>query len=101
MYRLKPLGQKITVKLPADVKRLVIDNPGEGVWESWQITGADGARSVVRAGELISLTEKHAGVLTIETIITQTASAKYAGFRWQMSAFVRRLLTESRDRLCK
>ena len=101
VYRLKPLGQKITVKLPADVKRLVIDNPGEGVWESWQITGADGARSVVRAGELISLTEKHAGVLTIETIITQTASAKYAGFRWQMSAFVRRLLTESRDRLCK
>lgn len=99
VYRLKPLGQKITVKLPGDAEQLVIENSGDGVWESWQISAAAGAKTIVRAGELVTLTEKQAGVLTIETSLAQPTLLKHTGNRGQKSAFVRRLLTESRDRL--
>jgi len=97
--RLQPLGRKVTFRIPDGTTRLIIETPGNSFEESWQIVGPNGATLTGRAGEEFSLAEEFSGTISIEVATAPERATEHTTRRPKASAFVRRLLTEGRDRI--
>src|SRR5207244_1500537 len=96
--RLKPLGRKVILQMPKTATRLIIDNPRNLSCESWQILSADGAPLTTRAGGCVALQEAYHGVISIQDATVPAAAVENTAARPMVTALLRRLLTEGRDR---
>jgi hypothetical protein len=96
--RVKPLGGKITVRVPDQAVQLVIEDTEGGFDAGWQITGLNNAVQTVRAGECISLTDTLRGEISMAAIHAPAAPQLNGVNRMGEAALFRRLLTEGRDR---
>lgn len=97
--RLEPLGRKITFPIPNQTARLIIENRGNGYGVDWQIAGGNGAKLTARTGEEISLSEQFGRTVSVELGGMTEKAVEDAARRPVTAAFIRRLLTEGRDRL--
>ena len=97
--RLRPLGRKLTVHLPESVTGLLIEPPVQPKWDTWRITTADGATTKARSEERISLPGQGKRPVTIQTVPPAVGQSEDPGKPLAATAFLRRLLTEGRDRL--
>jgi hypothetical protein len=98
LLRLKPLGRKLNVQLPKGATQFVVENPFHHVWESWQISGADGVVLKASVGEPVTLSEGFGRTISMETAAAPLVPSENHANRPAMLAFLRRLLTEGRDR---
>lgn len=97
LCRLQPLGRSINFPIPSHATRLVIENPGNRLASTWQLTGLrDGALSV-QAGE--EITWPQTGSRHISLASPAQAVPEDPARRPVVAAFLRRLATEGRDRL--
>ena len=94
--RVKPLGRKIVFRIPEPATRLVIE---DGFRTDWQISGMNGNVTMVRAGEIIALSERSRGEISIVAAPAATVPSTNGTHRTPAPVFLRRLLTEGRDRL--
>jgi hypothetical protein len=97
--RLKVLGHKLRISIPAQTtQKLIESHEGRG-WENWRVSGVNGAELTLRTGERISLPDCSRSLLTLEVRREPALPLSEADGRPVLAAFVRRLLTEGRDRL--
>ncbi len=94
--RVKPLGRKIVFPLPEEATQLVIE---PGFATDWQISGINGETLAVRAGQCISLPENQGRQISMTATPAPVAPPHNGLHRTAMTAWVRRILTEGRDRL--
>jgi hypothetical protein len=94
--RVKPLARKIVFRLPEGATQLVIEN---SFLTDWQISGINGEALAVRAGQRISLPEIQNREISMVAAPAQVLPAQNGVHRTPMTAWVRRVLTEGRDRL--
>jgi hypothetical protein len=94
--RVKPLGRRIVFRIPEPATRLVIE---DGFRTDWQISGMNGNVTMVRAGENIALSERSRGEISIVAAPAATVPSTNGTHRTTAPVFLRRLLTEGRDRL--
>lgn len=97
-FRLRPLGQRLHVRLPEAIGSVVIENesfcPVNGQW-----TAAFNGTSVnARSGDIISLPEPSRNPLVIEAPGHSAGFVEAVPCRPSPRALFRRLLTEGRDR---
>jgi hypothetical protein len=97
--RLRPLARKVTFPIPSEATSWVLEvPPGSGV-EAWQVSGEVPCPPVVRAGEQVQVAGSFKSSLFVQAdersnVPVETGSHPHVGI-----AFLRRLLTEGRDRV--
>jgi hypothetical protein len=96
--RLRPLGRKLTVRLPRGAETLVLQNPPHFSWGSWQVSKEDGAPVIVCPSEILSLEGTTNGSISVEALTPRDFSAGNPSKLPSATALFRRLLTEGRDR---
>ena len=100
MCRIKPLGRRLDFQMPEGAGGFVIDDPGGGFSPLWQVSGLVAGGLTVRAWHEISVPERFKGELSLSTAIPARDLQPETRTKWPpATAFVRRLLTEARDRL--
>jgi hypothetical protein len=94
--RLRPWSSKITLASWPEATELLVDDETSIGAGKWRITGLKGgAAHEFRSGERFSLPNTDRKSLVIERVVTTENEGKT---RVPVTAFVRRLLTEGRDR---
>ena len=96
---IRPLGRRVTCRVPRHARRLMIERPSTAFPESWQVSGLDGPTVTSPAGECVSLPETFGGELSLSAVPETGAPSRNGRYRPSTVAFLRRLLTEGRDRL--
>jgi len=97
-FRVKPLGRKAAVQLPAGATRLVVESPANCAWDGWRTSDAALPASRVSAsGESPILVIPERAVL-IEAATRFPIPIETGSIRTPVAALVRRCLTEVRDR---
>jgi hypothetical protein len=96
LCRLKPLGRRVIYSVPAEVGRLQVDTTGSSS-EAWQIVGVNGLILKPSIGEVVGL-ETGTNV-SLEVVSKQSTRIKTHPIPGSSLSFIRRLLTEGRDRL--
>ena len=97
---LKPLGRRVIFRIPEQVTRLVVESPCKDSFESWRVTDTRGAASEARSGEPLALAAEGNRVAAIEAV-TRVKAPGTASRPAPASAILRRLITETRDRLLR
>ena len=98
-FRLKPLSQKLSVPLPQEARRLLIQSPSRAHKHRWRLTDPEDSIFEVSDGESISLTGGPSRTLLIETVTEPSAKSVNGSIRSTPWPHIRRFLTEGRDRL--
>jgi hypothetical protein len=99
LCRLRPMSSKVTFPLPDNTRSLIIENVGLSDWESWQISSANGSMLKVRAGEPVAVAAAQTGIVAMEAASAKPISDSQVSYLPSATAVLRRLFTESRDRL--
>jgi hypothetical protein len=98
--RIKPLGRRIDFRVPEGADGIIIDDPGSDLSPVWQVSGLVAGGAAVRAGQKISVPEKFEAELSLSAAVpVRELPLEKTAKRPPAAAFVRRLLTEARDRL--
>lgn len=98
--RVKPLGRRIDFKLPDGAAGFVIDDPSSNFSPFWQVSGFPAGGLTIRAGQEVLIPERFKGNLTLTAAVPfRNLPPETRTKRLSAAAFVRRLLTEARDRL--
>jgi hypothetical protein len=97
---IKPLGRRIDFQVPEGADSIVMDDPSSDCSRVWQVSGLAAGGLTVRAGEKISVPEQFKTELSLSASVPawELPLGKRVK-RPPAAAFVRRLLTEARDRL--
>jgi hypothetical protein len=98
-YQLKPLGRKIRCVPPEGASSLLIESSFGGLPDRWILQGAESLAVEVSADESFPLTGPMKGGLTLEIVSPRQKPGPKSSPQTAAAAFVRRLLTEGRDRL--
>jgi hypothetical protein len=97
---LKPLGRNITFELPNEVTEFIIESPRVIDDCAWQISSTHGWVKTIMPGECLFLSEDIGPKIFIEhDEMPQSASITTNLKPASVALFLRRLLTEARDRL--
>jgi hypothetical protein len=97
VMELRPLTRKIEIRVPEKTTELLIEHPASQNWTAWNISGPGGIRLEARAGERIPLPAMAGKTIMVDTQSSLTATIPPVS-RVSVTAFLRRLLTEGRDR---
>ena len=96
--RLRPWSSKIALAKSPEATEVIVDDSFITGTSSWRITDLNGtASSEIRSGDRFSLQNLIGKSLALERVVTATKQGAEAN-RVPVAAFVRRLLTEGRDR---
>jgi hypothetical protein len=98
--RVKPLAKKVNIQISKTITQLVIENPELQSWDEWRILGMSGTELNVKVGDLIAVSDRLNHVISLEAICESSVSSKNNSTCPAVWAFLRRLLTEGRDRIC-
>jgi hypothetical protein len=96
--RVKLLGRKANVQLQADARRLILESPFGCALDRWQISSAASPPLEAPAGEPVSLSVVSDQAVLLETTTPLPVPPKNDSNRIPFRAFIRRCLTEGRDR---
>jgi hypothetical protein len=96
--RLRPMSPKVTFQPAKGLTGLIIESAGNGAWEKWRVSGANGKKIEVESGTELPLSEEFQGKITVETVRASSRGEQSHKRRSAPSAVIRRLLTEGRDR---
>lgn len=98
--RLRPFGRKVRWEVPKEVSSIILELPPRGAGLTrWKIRHQNGASEVLTAGQTLSLAPKCEGFISAEVLPAETALPETTAPRPTVAKVLRRLLTESRDRL--
>jgi hypothetical protein len=95
----KPLSRAIMLETPGPADRLLVEADLEGGEHRWRISFPNGGVSTVCAGEMVALPEGQNGSIRVALHAPPPRAAVGEPARSSAPAFLRRLLTEARDRL--
>lgn len=95
--RLRPWVNKVVLKKPVGADEVTIDDVSTSNASSWALVNSNGTRSEISSGARASLAGHDDKMLILEKTMTPPESVYYKN-RVPAAAFVRRLLTEGRDR---
>jgi hypothetical protein len=96
--RVKPLGRTIVFRVPVQSTRLIIEGSESEFQTGWQISVGNGTVQRLRVGESISLPDTLGGEVSMMATPVMTATMQNGANGSTSWAFLRRLLTEGRDR---
>lgn len=98
--RIKPLGRKIVFQLPSEATEVIIESPTAIGDAAWQAVFADGHVYKIMSGERFLLTEVMGCEISMECNSVPQPLLRTAAFKPTPAKLIlRRLLTETRDRL--
>lgn len=98
--RLKPLGHRIDFQVPKGANGFVIDAQNGDASHLWQVSGLAAKEMIVPAGQEIWVPDWLTAPLSLSVAVPAWELPSGKGVRRPpLAAFVRRLLTEARDRL--
>jgi hypothetical protein len=99
--RLKPLGRKVDCSLPTEMVECAVNSSVGASSGSWKIQGANGSEVMASKEEYVSFPESMDGATSVEIVSSGQTPAGKVSERTPAGAFLRRLITEGRDRfLC-
>jgi hypothetical protein len=93
----KPLGRKALVQLPAGVESLIVESPSNDAWNGWHISGTS-TPSGTTSGKRVSVSGAGDRTILIEAATPFAVPLENGSSRTPIAAFLRRCLTEGRDR---
>jgi hypothetical protein len=96
--RVKPLGRKLTIEAPEEATTFSIDACGDPDRSSWRMLGAFASAEEIQCEETVTMPIGLRS-FTIEKVSDSAVPANVNGAPIPAGAFLRRLLTEGRDRL--
>ncbi len=97
--RVKPIGRILNVHVPEEAETLLIESvPGQNA-DAWNVAKANEVAVKVRCEEDLPLSVPTKRSITLEMVAPSLAVCERNGQALPITPFVRRLLTEGRDRL--
>ena len=97
--RVKPLGRRLNVRVPEEAKTLLIECVTGQNRDVWRAFAANGSPLEIRSEESVPLLVAGERSLTLEMVPPPTVACEGNGDALQVMPFLRRLLTEGRDRV--
>ena len=97
--KVKPLGRKLNVSVPEGASELLIESPMNSGWDSWRLVEANGSQFEILNGEKFPISTRKKHCVTIEVIAPKASFNGNDLGSLPITAFVRRILTEGRDRV--
>lgn len=97
--RVKPLGRNLKVRLPERATGLVIEASCEPDWKNWKTGAVDGSGVDLGVDEHLALNGGLGEAIGIEAAASMLPCPKSVVLASPTKAFLRRILTEGRDRL--
>lgn len=98
-FKLIPWTNRAVVSLPDSAAELIIEDTPAEMPRHWQVTYPCGTSFTISSGESLSLETHPSRLATIQAVIEPLCSAALPREWMHPWPFVRRVLTESRDRL--
>jgi hypothetical protein len=96
LWRVKPLSRKLVCSAPIGFRRFQID-PTDNLPKAWRIVGLNGSIAKPSVAEVVDLEDSRSFTLEIPSL--PAIETKITGSSRVSLWFIRRLLTEGRDRL--
>jgi hypothetical protein len=97
--RLRPLARCIDFQIPSDVERLIIERSPLSFQKNWRLSGIGPNPTVVAEEEPVTVGFSENMAVHIHALPAKMDSGAAESRRSSISAVIRRLLTETRDRL--
>ena len=97
--RIRPMGTKLAISVKQGVDQIVVEEPQQYAWGGWCVAGVGDELLSTRSGEPIPAHKRQDETITMKALTDPLVSDEPIGTRLPAWAFLRRLLTEGRDRL--
>jgi hypothetical protein len=98
VFRVKPMGRRLTVHRPAGATEMMIESNGFDDWSEWQTAGIESAPLDVTAGECVSLSDTAVDSISLKVLTEEQLPRRISEPRFAPLPILRRVLTEGRDR---
>jgi hypothetical protein len=99
VIRIKPWAWKLNVQVPKEARTLLVEPVVGQNWNKWRILHADGSVVEFHRDEAISLLIWSDKCIVLEAIMSPVTQHELNGTPLPIAVYIRRILTEGRDRL--
>jgi len=99
LLRVIPLGRRLDIRLPQQAARLVVENSRQNITPCWQISASRDSILNVNVHEPVPLPDETGKTISMLAAGKSSPLSENNSFRPPLWAFLRRLLTEGRDRM--